>query len=42
LQSDLREVRGVSWYPSGERPLDACPEVIGLIRFSDLVIRPVE
>ena len=29
-------------YPSGERPLDACPEVIGLIRFSAFVIRPIE
>ena len=29
-------------YSSGERPLDACPEVIGLSRFSAFVIRPIE
>ena len=29
-------------YPSGERPLDTGPEVIGLIRFSAFVIRPIE
>ena len=29
-------------YSSGERPLDTGPEVIGLIRFSALVIRPIE
>ena len=31
-----------STYSSGERPLDACPEVIGLSRFSAFVIRPIE
>jgi hypothetical protein len=29
-------------YPSGERPLDTGPEVIGLSRFSAFVIRPIE
>ena len=32
----------VARYSSGERPLDTGPEVFGLIRFSALVIWPIE